>query len=429
MLVSLTIVGGGVTFTIDRVRLPATVRRRLTVALVALLACVPIAGVVALAASSRGITGEVSYLWHTLTSTKGGIGNSPGRLIQVDNSRGRYWSQGLKVGEHHLLAGVGAAGYGTANKRYSQDRVTAQHAHGYVIQTFADFGLIGLGLSLALLASWWVAARRALRPLWPRGTGGQLSSVWPLKQIRGLRARVRLPQSRPWRLPWHANGLPPPAQPITKQHAAERQGLLTLLAVVVIFGLHSAIDWTWFVPGVAVPALVCAGWLAGRGPLAAPVARKPSRAPLRLAAVATLFAAAVFFAWTIWQPLGSADADQATLAALAAGNTNLALRDARTSSSRDPVSVEPLWNTAAIYGAAGREGQAHAALVRAVRLQPANPATWQQLGEYDLIAGHAAEASAVLQAGLYLAPNDSETRSAMAQARSALHAPAPATRR
>jgi hypothetical protein len=428
MLVSLTIVGAGVTFAIDRVRLPATVRRRLTVALVALLACVPIGGVAALAASSRGITGEVSYLWHTLTSTKGGIGNSPGRLVQVDNSRGRYWSQGLKVGEHHLLAGVGAAGYGTASKRYSPDRVTAQHAHGYVIQTFADFGLIGLGLSLALLASWWVAARRALRPVWPRGTGRRLSSIWPLEQVRRLRARVRLPQSRSWRLPGQANGLAPAPKPITKQHAAERQGLLTLLAVVVIFGLHSAIDWTWFVPGVAVPALVCAGWLAGRGPLAASVARRPRRTPLRLAAVATLVAAAVFCAWTIWQPLGSADADQAALAALAAGNTNLALRDAKTASSRDPVSVEPLWNMAAIYGAVGREGQAHAALVRAVRLQPANPATWLQLGEYDLVAGDAAEAFPVLQAALYLAPHDSETQGAVAQARAALTTPAQATR-
>jgi hypothetical protein len=387
MLVTLTVVGGGVTFAIDRVLLPAAARHRLTVALVVLLACIPVGGVVALAASSRGITGEVSYLWQTLTSTRGGAGNNPGRLIQVDNSRGRYWSQGFKVGEHHLLGGVGAGGYGTASRRYGQDRFTAQHAHGYLVQTFADLGLLGLGLSLALLAAWWVAAKRALRPLAPM------------------------------------------SEPISRQRAPERQGLLTLLVVVVVFGLHSAIDWTWFVPGVAVPALVCAGWLAGRGPLPAPVARKPSRTPLRLATVATLFAAAIFFAWTIWQPSRSADADQAALAALAAGNTNLALRDARISSSRDPVSVEPLWNMAAIYGAVGQEGLAHAALVRAVRLQPANPATWQQLGEYDLLAGQAAEASAVLQAALYLAPNDAETQSAVAQARSALQVPAPATRR
>ena len=40
-------------------------------------------------------------------------------------------------------------------------------------------------------------------------------------------------------------------------------------AVVVVFGVHSLIDWTWFVPGNAVVALLCAGWVAGRGPLRA----------------------------------------------------------------------------------------------------------------------------------------------------------------
>ena len=35
--------------------------------------------------------------------------------------------------------------------------------------------------------------------------------------------------------------------------------------VVVVFGAHSLVDWTWFVPGTAVPALLCAAWVAGRG--------------------------------------------------------------------------------------------------------------------------------------------------------------------
>ena len=43
--------------------------------------------------------------------------------------------------------------------------------------------------------------------------------------------------------------------------------MVTLLAVVVTYAVSSLIDWTWFIPGVTVPALVCAGWLAGRGPL------------------------------------------------------------------------------------------------------------------------------------------------------------------
>ena len=42
------------------------------------------------------------------------------------------------------------------------------HAHSYLVQTFADLGLLGLAISLALLIAWGVAAERtvALRSRW-----------------------------------------------------------------------------------------------------------------------------------------------------------------------------------------------------------------------------------------------------------------------
>ncbi len=49
--------------------------------------------------------------------------------------------------------------------------------------------------------------------------------------------------------------------------------MLSMLCGVVVFGVHSFVDWTWYVPGDAFVALVCAGWLAGRGP------RTPTGAP------------------------------------------------------------------------------------------------------------------------------------------------------
>jgi cytochrome c-type biogenesis protein CcmH/NrfG len=57
--------------------------------------------------------------------------------------------------------------------------------------------------------------------------------------------------------------------------------------------------------------------------------------------------------------------------------------------------------------------------VRAVRLQPSNPTTWLQLGEFDLSEHRSQEALAVLRAALYLGPHDPETLSAIAQARAA----------
>ena len=236
--------GFAATLAMDRVALPAPVRRRIGTVLLIGVALVPVAAVAGAAASSRGLTGEVSHVWSTLTSTtpSSGVGNNPGRLAQLSNSRPLYWHEGLKVGEHALLAGAGAGGFDTARTRYTTNPLAVAHAHSYAIETFADFGLIGIAVSLALLIAWGAAVRRALTP--------------------------------------------------TRPDAPEWIGMVTLLAVVVTYAVSSLIDWTWFIPGVTVPALVCAGWLAGRGPLsdgepavdvrpAATSARTRSRRPAR----------------------------------------------------------------------------------------------------------------------------------------------------
>ena len=308
----MTIAGFAAAFAMDSLVLPPQTRRRLGTALVTLVALVPVGGVVALAVSSRGLTGEVSHIWTTLTNPKGGVGNSPGRLVQFGNSRPQYWSEALQVGDHAPLKGVGAAGFGVARTRYTTNPLIVGHAHSYVFETFADFGLIGVALNLALLVAWGLAAARTV----------------------GVRT------------------------PVPPERSAERAGLLTILCVVVVFGVHSTIDWTWFVPGTALPALLCAGWLAGRGPLAHPVGRRAqrrrlSRSPGMSAAVAGLVAAAILCAWAIWQPLRSADADSAAITAISRGDTRSALSDARTAAARDPLAVEPLWELSAIYSALG----------------------------------------------------------------------------
>src|SRR5262249_41077836 len=136
------------------------------------------------------------------------------------------------------------------------------HAHSYAIETFADFGLIGIALSLALLIVWGRAVKRTLTPA--RDEPG---------------------------------------------HVAERTGLITMLAIVVTFGVSSLIDWTWFIPGLTVPAPVCAGWLAGRGPLGEPEASATATRPAgpvplgRAAAAIGVVAVALIAAWFVWQPL------------------------------------------------------------------------------------------------------------------------------
>ena len=332
----------------DRAQLDDRARRTIGKALIGLLALVPIALLGELLASRRGLTGEISHVWSTLTSTGSGVGFSPSRLASVANSRPAYWHQAFSVGAHHLLAGAGADAFGVAELAYSTRTLIPLdapqgHAHSYVMQTFADFGLIGLALNLALLAVWIRATRRALSHA--GATAGQ----------------------------------------------PERDALLALVGTVVAFGASSSIDWTWFVPGVTVPALICAGWLAGRGSSAAPQARPlPQRRllerPRAILALSGLAVVTLALCYAVWQPQRSVQADDDAVAAEVNGDYRAALADAQTAVNDFPVSLPALQQLSALEGAVGNGTEARAALVKATSEQPENPASWIALGCYELNA-------------------------------------------
>jgi hypothetical protein len=162
------------------------------------------------------------------------------------------------------------------------------------------------------------------------------------------------------------------------------------LSVVVAFGVHSLIDWTWFIPGTAVPALACAGWLVGRGPLSRPVGRRDAmrrlaRAPGAAALVASVIVIALVASWVIVQPLRSSDSYYAAVSAAGAGHAAAALADGRAAAVDDPVSIDPLFLLSQIYAALGQHAAARSELVQATSRQPSNPQTWQQLGCYDYV--------------------------------------------
>jgi O-Antigen ligase len=387
VLLLTAVAGVGGVFALDRFTLSADLRRRIGTALVGLVALVPVAGIGALAASSRGFTGEVSHIWNTLTNPNGGlnVNDKPGRLVDLSNSRPHYWSVALKIGEHHLLAGVGALGFATAQSQYpaptsNPDHEFVGHAHGYLFQTFADFGLVGVVLSLGLLLAWTFASVRPLGLAWLG---------------RGPHA-PRPPPESPW--------------------SAERSGMLTLFAVVLTFGVHSLIDWTWFIPATAIAGLICAGWLAGRGPLAAPVGRRerrraPSRTPSAAITVASVVVIAVAGVWVTVQPLRSADAYAAAQTAAIGGDAATALTDARSSAAEDPVSIDPLTLMSQIYTALRNQAAARRELVDAVSRQPSNPTTWEQLGCYDLGQHRTSPAATEFRRALILAPGQTQMQS------------------
>ncbi len=258
------------------------------------------------------------------------------------------------------------------------------NAHSYVFQTLADLGIVGLLASLAFAAAWAVAALRTTGLRRPRGPGFDV---------------------------------------------AERIGLLTMLAVVVTFTVHSAIDWTWFVPADAVLALALAGWLAGRGPQERTPPRAPRRswAALTRAPVAAIAGAAIavaaMVAWAQWQPLRAEAATNAAsiglgngAAAAIDGQSALAARyyaaaraDALAAISRNPLDITPIDELGLYYYDTGDDRAAQATFEREIALQPSNAQSWRDLAEYEASLGTAVGDEAAYNdysAALYLDPQD-----------------------
>ena len=243
--------------------------------------------------------------------------------------------------------------------RFRTDTLAVRHAHGYVVQTLADLGWAGLAASLLAAIAWLAAAARAT----------------------GVHRRYR-------RLPFDA----------------ERVGMVTLAVVVIVFAIHSAVDWTWFVPANTGVALLCAGWVVGRGPLrhrlehpdgpTRPPATWPhasrlarfanSVPPLHGLAAALVLVLALAAAWTAFQPVRAVHASDAAFERLDQGQPDAAADIARIATQRDPLSADPLFELAAIEQARGRSQEAETALAKAVQLEPANAEAWRRLGELRL---------------------------------------------
>jgi hypothetical protein len=412
LLVVLALAGLALGFAMSRTALSPQRRRALGATVLAALALVPLAGLAALAVSDRGLSGSISHGWHQLTDPNAQQpANDPSRLASVGGVRARYWDNGFTIWRKAPWLGVGADGYATARRPIQPDRLRVRHAHGYVPQTLADLGAIGMGISVALLLAWLAAAARATG-VRPRRRWG--AWLWTLARTRDAHA-------------------PPPMRPPV-QTTPERIGLMTLAATAIAFGVHSAVDWTWFVPATALAGLLSAAWVAGRGPLDEPVTADAARPSLprgaagwraargRAALAGLVVVVGLAGAWTIWQPQRAVDASDAALDAFAAGHLEQAMADARDAADRDSLSIDPLLTLAAIQTAAREPAAARATLERAVDLQPANPETWLRLGQFELRRGRVGRALRLLGSALYLDPHGPEAQTSYAEAQQAAQA-------
>ncbi len=333
------------------------VRRRVGLAVAVVACALPLAGLASVTVSDRGLAGSVSDRFDEVTNETAAPPRGSARLGSVASSRGEYWRQARRVFDERPLVGQGANSFALARLPYREGNTRVRHAHSYLMQTLADLGLAGGAVALALLAAWLAAAARA-------------TAFFPRRR-------------------------PSPAWD------GERAGLVALSLCAVAYGLQSAIDWTWFVPGPTVAALAAAGYVAGQGPLRGPgdpparttgptagrlggllPAAHPGRA--RLVGAAAVMVTALLCAWTVWQPERAARANDRSFELLQENRLPEALREAERARKIDPYSTEPLYRQAAVLSAERRFTAAYRTMERAVMEHPRDPESWLALARFEL---------------------------------------------
>ena len=340
----------------------ARLRAGVVAATVAVL--VPVGLFTALSLSDRGFRGTVNASIEALTSPTSKTPGGPSRLTTASSSRARYWREAGSVFADNPAAGTGAGTFGVARLRHRKNVLVSGHAHGFVVQTMSDLGVVGLVAIVLLAVAWLLAAARAV-------------GLVPRRQFRA----------------WDA----------------ERVGLVALASCALVFALHSAIDWTWFVPGPTVMAVTAAGFVAGRSALGSRRVAQPytgglARGP-RYALAAASALAALACAWAVWQPQRSDAETSRALDLLDKRQLGEAAKAAANARRIDPLSPDPLFAAAAIDDARGFKNQALAGLVRAVKRFPGEPQVWVRLAEYQLDSlAKPADALQTIRGALYLDP-------------------------
>jgi MFS family permease len=352
MLALLLLVGAAVEATAAR-RVPsARMRRRIGAVMVGVACLVPLVAFTSVAFSDRGIGDRIDEL---TSETQVAPKEGGGRVFAASSSRGKYWREAFRVFDDRTLEGVGAGGYAVARLRHRTDASVTRHAHGWIPQTAADLGIIGLLVTTLLGLAWALAALSA-------------TNLLPRRLMRGTRSDTPLPR-RDW-----------------------DDGRIALVAVAVVplvFAVQSLLDWTWFIPESAAMALLAAGFVAGRDPhwareekRAEPVRWRPDRT--RIAVAVVTLVTAVLLAWAIWQPEAS---DRATNDALRLADErkfDKALERTEDAEDLNPLTPDPLLVRAAIDTSAGREDGARENLERAVIEFPGDPQTWYRLAAFQL---------------------------------------------
>lgn len=372
-LVALWLAGKRVIELESRVRMSPEVSRRIGQLLAGALAVALIGGVIAVSVSSRGLTGTVSHAVDSFTTREETSDLKPSRLLSVaSQNRVVWWKEAVGAFSDRPLAGWGAGSFPVVHLVYRRNSLSVKQPHSVPLQWLAETGIIG-----ALLAI---------------GAYGLLTAA-------GVGS-------------------------VRRKEGSERLIAASLLAVVVIYGIHALFDWDWDIPGVTLPVLVAVGVLVGSDrlgtarsvrsrqagaplPTRVPAAGPAARTVTLLALAGALCAAALS---GVVPSLAAGRASAALVAATSSSGSALkqARADAAEATRLNPFSDAGLVASATIAIRTGQNMQARTYLLRAVKRDPHDVRAWQRLTVVDLALGLTAGTFNAIQHVVALDPKGAE---------------------
>lgn len=384
MIVVLLVAGAVVNAALARRAPSERLRRRVGIVAIAVALLIPLAAFTSVAFSERGIGQRIDEL---TSETEVSPEESGGRVFDASSSRGKYWREAFRVFDARPLEGVGAGAFAIGRLRHRTDASVTRHAHGWIPQTMADLGLLGLIVTTLLFLAWVIAALSATGLL-PR-------------RLERAPGQTEPGPRRDW--------------------DGDRVALVALGLIPVAFGVQSLLDWTWFIPAPAAMALIPAGYLAGRGALGRELPGRGSPNPRRIAAAVATVATGLLLAWGIWLPEAS---DRATNEALELSDQKRfdeAIEKTEEAEDLNPLTPDPLLVRASVDTAADRVVDAETSLERAVLRFPGDPQTWYRLAAFQLGTLDAPEqALETIRGALYLDPHSRPARQLFLDSRARL---------
>ena len=251
--------------------------------------------------------------------------NDPSRFGSLDvSNRLCWWEEAWHVFQAHDPEGAGAGTFEIARKRFRPNADTVLQPHSVPLQQLADGGIPAFALFLLVILA------------------GAAVCVGALRRLSGV----------------------------------ERPAAVALVAAPTAYLAHALVDYNWDFLAVTAPTMVALGALAGAGRETA----TPRRRPL-LGLGMVLLAAIVLVSFSF--PRLADRAERRSTKALADGDLEQALDEARWAHFFNPVSADPLFARARVAEREGVAWRAERYYIKAVELQPDNPLTWYTLGVFE----------------------------------------------